>query len=283
MIAPDCEAAASDPTAIRLRDTREAFDSVAADYDGPRGNNPLVQDMRRELWRWIARAFPPGSQLLDLGCGTGLDAVHLAELGFHVTATDWSPRMVERTHERARVANVAERVRAVAVGAHELHRLTAHERSFDGAYSDLGALNCVPDLACVARECARMLKSRGTLVFSVIGRICPWEIGHYLSKGNWSRVRVRFARDMVAVGMNRRRVWTRYYGPREFYRAFEHDFALLHHRALGLFVPPPYLTWMRERHARAYEWLWKVERGTAGWPLLRGMGDHFLIMMRRRC
>jgi hypothetical protein len=29
-----------------LRDTQDAFDSVAADYDGPRGNNSLIQDMR---------------------------------------------------------------------------------------------------------------------------------------------------------------------------------------------------------------------------------------------
>jgi SAM-dependent methyltransferase len=282
MITPGYPGAASDSAAIRLRDTRDAFDSVAADYDGPRGNNALVQDMRRELWRWIARAFAPGAQLLDLGCGTGLDAVHLAGLGFHVTATDWSPRMVERTQERAHLANVAERVHAVTLGAHELQRLTAHESSFDGAYSDLGALNCVPDLAGVALECARLIKSRGTLVFSVIGRICPWEIGYYLLRGNLGRVRVRFTREMVAVGMNRRRVWTRYYGPREFYRAFERDFALLHHRALGLFVPPPYLKWMRERHAPAYEWLWRMERGTAGWPLLRAMGDHFLIVMRKR-
>jgi ubiquinone/menaquinone biosynthesis C-methylase UbiE len=282
MIPPDYQGAARDPTAIRLRDTQEAFDSVAADYDGPRGNNELIQDMRRELWRWIAHAFAPGSQLLDLGCGTGLDAVHLANLGFHVTATDWSPRMVERTQERARLANLTERVRAVAVGAHELQRLTAEESSFDGAYSDLGALNCVPDLARVAHECTRLLKSRGRLMFTVIGRVCPWEMGYYLLQGNWGRVRVRFARDAVAVGMNQRRVWTRYYGPREFYRAFERDYALLHHRALGLFAPPPYLPWIRERHRRVYNWLWRVERGTADWPLLRAMGDHFLILMQKR-
>ena len=30
----------------QLRETQEAFDSVAADYDGPRGNNALIQDMR---------------------------------------------------------------------------------------------------------------------------------------------------------------------------------------------------------------------------------------------
>jgi SAM-dependent methyltransferase len=283
MIPPDYQDAASDPAAIQLSDTREAFDSVAADYDGPRGNNEVIQDMRRELWRWIALTFAPQSQLLDLGCGTGLDAVHLAGLGFYVTATDWSPRMVERTQERAQIASVAQRVRAVAIGAHELQRLAARESFFDGAYSDLGALNCVPDLAGVARECARLLKSRGIMVFTVIGRVCPWELGYCLLRGDWDRMRVRFSREVVPVGMNKRRVWTRYYGPREFYRAFERDFALVHHRALGLFVPPPYLPWMRERHARTYECLWRVERGAAGWPLLRAMGDHFLIMMQKRC
>ena len=30
---------------MRLTETREAFDSVAADYDGPRGNNLLIQDI----------------------------------------------------------------------------------------------------------------------------------------------------------------------------------------------------------------------------------------------
>ena len=35
----------------RLLETRAAFDSVAPDYDGPRGNNALIQDMRGEMWR----------------------------------------------------------------------------------------------------------------------------------------------------------------------------------------------------------------------------------------
>ena len=185
----------------RLRDTQAAFDSVAADYDGPRGNNTAIQDMRDEMWRWLDASFAPGSRLIDLGCGTGLDAVRMAECGHHLVATDWSAQMVERTRDRAGKAGVSARVETVAIGAHELQRLPG-EAVFDGVYSNLGPLNCVPDLASVANECARLLKPGGRLVFTVIGRWCPWEIVHYARLGRWARLKIRFARGTVAVGMN---------------------------------------------------------------------------------
>lgn len=265
----------------QLRDTQDAFDSVAADYDGPRGNNLLIQDMRDEMWRWLDQSFAPNSRLIDLGCGTGLDAVRMAGLGHRVTATDWSPQMVERTADRAQREGVADRLRVLAVGAHELPRI-AGGGDFEGAYSNLGPLNCVPDLAEVSSGCARLLKPGGTLVFTVIGRVCPWEIVHYARKWRWPRLRLRFARNVVPVGMNKHTIWTRYYTPREFYRAFERDFALEHYRGLCVFAPPPYLNWVRDRYPRVYEWLWRLDRRTAGWPLLRSIGDHFLIVMRRR-
>jgi 2-polyprenyl-3-methyl-5-hydroxy-6-metoxy-1,4-benzoquinol methylase len=265
----------------QLHETRDAFDSVAADYDGPRGNNALIQDMRSEMWRTLDATFAPGSRLIDLGCGTGLDAVRMARVGHHVTATDWSQRMVERTRERAEREQLAIRVQAIAVGAHELSRVDG-QAQFDGAYSNLGALNCVPNLAEMAAQCARLLKPRGALVFSVIGRICPWEIGYYALKRNWGRLRVRFAAAMVPVSMNKRVVWTRYYTPREFYGAFERQFTLENWRGLCVLAPPPYMTEMKERHFRLYERLWRLDRRASGWPVLRNMGDHFLIVMTKR-
>jgi len=265
----------------RLRETQAAFDSVAADYDGSRGNNSLIQDMRAEMWRWLDQVFAPGSRLLDLGCGTGLDAVRMAKRGHRVLATDWSNEMIARTAARARDEGVADRIQAAAVGAHELERLESGD-TFDGAYSNLGPLNCVPDLGDVSRACARLLTPGGALVFTVIGRVCPWEIAHYLRRRRWSRATIRFARQAVPVGMNRRTVWTRYYSPREFYRPFAGDFALSHYRGLCVFAPPPYLTSIRERHPRGYAWLWGLDRRAAGWPLLRAMGDHFLMVMRKR-
>lgn len=267
--------------AVRLKDTQAAFDSVAADYDGPRGNNALIQDMRNEMWRWLDRSFHHASRLIDIGCGTGLDAVRMARIGHRVTATDWSPQMVARVAERAERESVADRVTAIALGAQELDRLDG-TGSYDGAYSNLGPLNCVPDLAVVAAACARLLKPGGTLVFTVIGRLCPWELVHYLRRGRWSRAAVRFARGIVPVGMNRHTIWTRYYSPREFYRPFREHFALSHQRGMCVFAPPPYLESVREKHRGLYEALWRLDRRVTGWPLVRGIGDHFLIVMTKR-
>src|SRR6188768_4183409 len=106
-----------------LEQTQAAFDSVAADYDGPRGNNVLIQRMRDTMWRELERHFDRNARLIDLGCGTGIDAEHLARSGRAVLATDWSPAMVERTRQRAADVGLADRIDARCVGAHELQRL----------------------------------------------------------------------------------------------------------------------------------------------------------------
>src|SRR5690349_9384990 len=112
---PTRDAPAKRATAALL-ETREAFDSVAADYDGPRGNNSLVQDMRREMWRWLDAAFPHPSHLLELGCGTGLDAIRMAQRGHNITATDWSPLMAARTLARAGRGEMAGCVETLTLG-----------------------------------------------------------------------------------------------------------------------------------------------------------------------
>ena len=269
----------SPPDEAQLLETQRAFDSVAADYDGPRGNNELIQRMRLTLWDAVHSVVPPGARLLDLGCGTGIDALEFARRGFHVVATDWSPLMVERTRARAAAAAMQSRVTVAHLGIQQLARL---DDEFDGIYSDFGPLNCVPDLGAVATECARLLRPGGSLVFSVMGRICPWELGHYALRGRFRRAGVRAARGATAVGMNRHTIWTCYYLPREFYRAFSGHFSLQGYRALGLFMPPPYLVDYYRRRRRWYERLGRLDDRLGALPLLRDMGDHFLIVMRRR-
>lgn len=263
----------------RLLDTQRAFDSVAEDYDGPRGNNELIQRMRRTVWDAARGEFFIGSRLLDLGCGTGIDAVEFACAGYRVVATDWSAQMVARARSRIVAAGASNNAEARQLGIQQLHML---DDRFDGIYSNFGPLNCAPDLPEVAAQCARLLRPGGKVVFSVIGRLCPWEIAHYARRRRFERATVRLRRGDVAVGMNRHTIWTRYYFPREFHRAFSAHFRLRSFRALSLFMPPPYLIdYYHRRRGRCERLGWLDDR-LGHLPLLRGMGDHFLIVMQRR-
>jgi SAM-dependent methyltransferase len=58
------------------------------------------------LMSHIERGLVNPGRALDLGCGPGRNAVHLASLGFEVDAVDLSPRAVAWAEERAREAGV---------------------------------------------------------------------------------------------------------------------------------------------------------------------------------
>ena len=270
----------STPVDRQLLDTQRAFDSVAAAYDGPLGNNALVQLLREQLWQMVGRLLPRGARLLDLGCGTGIDAVHFAGQGYELVAADWSPQMVARTCARAAESGVAGRVSAVQVGIQELDRLQGEP--FDGLYSDLGPLNCVADLRAAARASAALLKPGGRFIASVIGRVCPWEFAYYAFKGDWARARLRGRRGPVPVQLNRETVWTTYYTPREFYGAFARDFVLTGYRALALFMPPPYLVHLYARARPLFAPLGWLDEHVGALPLARDAGDHFLMVLTKR-
>jgi hypothetical protein len=141
----------------------------------------------------------------------------------------------------------------------------------------------VPSLSEAACLLAARLRPGGVLVASVIGRVCPWEIGIFLGRGDLARIRVRFARGFVPVPLNGRRVWTHYYTPREFETPFlAAGFRRLALRALGLLAPPPYLEAFARRHPRWVDGLQQLEDRIAAWPGLRAWGDHFLIVLDKR-
>ena len=268
----------------QLADTQRAFDSVAATYDSPRGNNALIQRMRASMWAVMAQQFSHGDRLLDLGCGTGIDALHFAQLGYTVVATDWSAQMVARAAGRAQDHHLEDRLIARQVGIQELEKLSGAEfdGAFDGIYSNFGPLNCAPDLRQVSQQCARLLKPGGKMVFTVIGRLCPWEVGHYVLRRRFKRALVRYARNITPVNLNSHTVWTRYYFPREFFAAFKPAFDLTHHRAFSLFVPPPYLTGLYDKARPAFNALGWLDDHLGHWPLLRDAGDHFLMILTKR-
>ncbi len=71
-----------------------AFDAVAERFDERFSPWLSVAAQRGAVRSALAQAFPPGARLIEIGGGTGEDALWLVERGRQVLLTDASPLMV---------------------------------------------------------------------------------------------------------------------------------------------------------------------------------------------
>lgn len=108
----------------------------------------------------------PGTQLLDVGAGSGWPALYLAQRsGCDLTLVDLPAIGVRIAAERAAAEPSGGACRA-AVG--NGCALPFKDKSFD-AVSHADVLCCLPGKAGVLRECRRVVRGGGSMVFTVIG------------------------------------------------------------------------------------------------------------------
>jgi ubiquinone/menaquinone biosynthesis C-methylase UbiE len=78
--------------------THDPYESFAEAYDQP-DHSSVTQAFYQRLKRSLQR-LPPGSRILDLGCGTGILTDLLSTDGFRVLGVDRSPRMLRIARRR---------------------------------------------------------------------------------------------------------------------------------------------------------------------------------------
>lgn len=130
----------------------------AAYLDGVRSVDAVAEWKRRSFELLEPR---PGARLLDVGCGTGEDAVALAALvapGGRVTGVDLSAQMVREARRRAGAA-----AGTVEFLAGDVLSLGLPEGAFDGCRCER-TLQHVADPAGAVAEMARLVRPGGRVV-----------------------------------------------------------------------------------------------------------------------
>lgn len=155
---------------------QEYYRSRADEYD--RGNDVMFQmllcdeDAERNAMIDELR-LAPGKRVLEIGCGTCRDTVHLLDRGASVCAGDLSREMLvigrQRLHDRGVDSPRVRLFRADAM------RLPFADGAFDAAFH-FGGLNLFQDIAGAFSEMARVVRPGGRVVAGDEGA-APW-LGH---------------------------------------------------------------------------------------------------------
>lgn len=262
----------------------EAFDASAAVFDARFGDWASVVAQRQAVRRMLLDTFPPGARLLELGGGTGEDAVFLAAHERRVLLTDGAPRMVAEAAARAQRAGLTGRIETRTLLLEEVEAFARERRRaegarFDGAYSNFAALNCVPDLTPIARGLAMLLRPGASAVLVLFGPLPPGEILVQLVHGDVRAAFRRLSRGPVPARLGGRDFEVWYPWPRRIARAFAPWFRLRRMRGIGIFVPPSAAEPWISRHPRLLAVLDALDRVAAA-PLAL-LGDHIAFRFER--
>ncbi len=252
------------------------FDAAAAAYDDGFTRTRLAQTLRGRVWARLDAVLAPGQPVLELGCGTGEDARHLAQRGVPVTATDQSLAMLQ-------VAAAKNTGLPVTTALLDLHTLAPPPAVLAAApyaavFSNFGALNALADYGPLAAWLAPLVRPGGRLVFVIMGRWCAWEIAWHLLRGQPRTAFRRLRRGGAVARVGGAPMAVHYPATTHLRQAMAPSFRLDRVWPLGLWLPPSYLEPLTRR-----PWFpWRVLAGLDRrwpWPL---WADHTVYEWVRR-
>ncbi|MHB8605011.1 MAG: class I SAM-dependent DNA methyltransferase [Thermoplasmatota archaeon] len=262
-----------------------AFDALAPAYDKEVGGTTGAARAKAVASRELARLFHAGDLVLDVGCGTGVDAVHLATRGLCVVALDLSHEMVDATRARAKSRGVDTAVRAVHLPARRAGDLAEvyGEGAFRGAYSLFGTLNLERDLDATRDGLARILAPGAPLVVGLVNPHVLWELVVYPWMMRFDKSAKKAAR-VTTMRVSRARddrVPVQLFTPDEFVRRFAPAFTLERLVATNVVVPPPYLDRYVRSFPRFLSLASRVEDRVAARAPWNRLGFFSLLTLRR--
>lgn len=257
------------------------FDAIADSYDETFTSSKIGQAQRAAVWKELEKAFRPADRVLEIGCGTGVDACFLGERGVRVVACDCSSQMIEVAERRIREGGHQRRVQPLLLRAEDIINLPPAEL-FDGAFSNFGALNCVEDIGQFARDLAKLLKPGATALLCWMGPCCAWEIAWYLAQRKPSKAFRRLHRGGVVARLaGGAFVRVRYPLVESLTRTFAPEFRLQSFRGIGVAVPPSYVEDWISRFPRLFDFCSRADSVLGRCPGVRDFADHMLLRFER--
>ncbi len=256
------------------------FDTVANTYDAVFTNTKIGIEQRNKVYDNIDDILSSVNKvsILELNCGTGIDAVNFAKKGHAVIATDISEEMIKVANKKNTYQNLKFKSLDIkSLGA------CSFEIKFDLIYSNFGGLNCLSlkELKKFIETASKLLNPEGRLILVLMPKNCIWERLYFLFKGDIGKMKRRNTNDSLLVNVSGVQVPTWYFNPKEVTEISSKNFTTTNNIPVGIAIPPSYLENSFLTKKPIWSFLKMAEKRLSNQFLSR-YADHFLIELTKK-
>jgi len=258
-----------------------SFDAAAVSYDNEFTNTSIGRKQRDHVWSYLANLFQQSNKQLDileLNCGTGEDAIWMAQQGHEVLATDVSIKMLEESNKKIVIAGLDKKIETKQLDLSNPH-LFIPKKKFDLVFSNFGGLNCLSleELKSLSTSLKSWLKEDAHLVFVIMPKYTQLDSWYRLLKFKWTSRKER-RNGFTKVNLNGIDVPCYYHNVEEIKAAFQ-DFKIQEYKSISFL--PSYFESFANRRPSLFKQLLKYEERKLNKPKDINQSDHYLISLQK--
>ena len=216
----------------------QIFDAAAVNYDADFSYSLIGKAQRKQTWKYLLPLLNSNCNVLEINCGTGVDAAFIAPKVKTILATDISTAMLAEAQKK-KITGQLNNCSFAGLDAKALDTLI--EKDFDLLFSNFGGLNCLSpqELQKFSDDAFSKLKPGGHLCLVFIAKKCMWERIYFRFRQTTNRGR-RTRSGGTPTTIDGASFLTHYYSVEQLKQWFN-QFQFIKAAPIGLFVPPGFL------------------------------------------
>lgn len=254
----------------------EGFSAIYENYEKLSQHSWVDQYMRSCVYRHVNNLIPSHSSILELNCGSGIDAAYFALKGHQVLATDIaksSADYVNQKKQKLQLKNLTFKL----LDFENLDMLKPQK--FDYIFSNFGGFNCVSNPEYTFSKFKQILQPNAIVSLCILGPYYPWE-WLYALKGDFKVAFRRLKKGGALANVEGKKVHTFYYTPQQIKQKMGKDFEVIKVESLGYTFPSVNFEKVH-RFKKFSKSLIYLDQKMHQWKLAPSyIGDYFIISFR---
>lgn len=255
-----------------------AFDKYASSYDEDFSSSSIGKLQRATVHHYLKNIELIETTILEVGGGTGEDALFFAQQKALVHFTEPSKGMMEVAQSKF---TDLPQISTEQIAAQDISQQILNKKFI---YSGFGALNCLSphEFNVFIDKIDQLAEPNSNIVLVVMGRKCIWERVYFSFKGKKTEASRRQTKIAIMANAGQGQIATWYYSPQEIINYFSPNFEVVTIKPVGLWVPPSYLQPFFDKHPLLLKGLGFLDKVFEHFSFLANYADHFLIHLRKK-